>query len=211
MILYIDTSTSFLYSALYDGSSILDSISLNLGKELSSQSLSLLNDMLKKNNLELKDINKIIVVNGPGSFTGVRVGLTISKVIAWANNIPIITISSLEAMALSSPDGYDFVAPLIDARRAFCYGAIFDTVNKQFVLKEQYLSYELVKASLNTLTGKIAIISNDEFESDYEILKYEPNYKVIIDFVKDREPTMVHLVDANYLKKTEAEENKNDK
>lgn len=210
MIFYIDTSTSFLYAALYKDEKVIDKITLNLGKELSSKALALINEMFKKNNLEFNNIDKIIAVNGPGSFTGVRVGLTIAKTIAWSINKPIITISSIEAMALSCNDDFDYVIPIIDARRNYYYSGIFDMVNNMFVLKEQYISYDLIMASAKSLPGKIAVVTNDSFDSDFDIEKYEPNYERIINFVKDREPTDVHLVDANYLKKTEAEENKND-
>lgn len=210
MIFYIDTSTSFLYAALYKDEKVIDKITLNLGKELSSKALALINEMFKKNNLEFNNIDKIIAVNGPGSFTGVRVGLTIAKTIAWSINKPIITISSIEAMALSCNDDFDYVIPIIDARRNYYYSGIFDMVNNMFVLKEQYISYDLIMASAKSLPGKIAVVTNDSFDSNYDIEKYEPNYERIINFVKDREPIDVHLVDANYLKKTEAEENRND-
>ena len=209
MILYLDTSTSYLYSALYKDGKVIDSLSLNLGKELSSKALSLISNMLKTNNIYFNDLKKIIVVNGPGSFTGVRVGLTIAKTIAWSIDIPIILLSSIEAMALSSKTTCDYVIPIIDARRSFYYSGIFDAFNNKFVLNEQYISYDLIMASAKSLPGKIMVITNDDFESEYEKEEYEPNYEKIIEFVKDREPTMVHLVDANYLKKTEAEE-KND-
>ena len=135
MILYLDTSSSYLYSALFNDDKIIDSLNLNLSKDLSSKALSLINEMLKKNNVFFNDLKKIIVVNGPGSFTGVRVGLTISKVLAWSLDIPIITISSLEAMALSSNLKEGYVVPMIDARRNYYYSGIFDINNGCFILK----------------------------------------------------------------------------
>lgn len=66
--------------------------------------LPLLNEMLKENKIKLNLFNKIIVVNGPGSFTGIRIGLTIAKTIAYSLNIPIYTISSLRAYLLSSDE-----------------------------------------------------------------------------------------------------------
>ena len=209
MILYLDTSSSYLYSALYKDDKIIDSLNMNLSKDLSSKALSLINDMFKKNKVFFNDLKKIIVVNGPGSFTGVRVGLTISKVLAWSLDIPIITISSLEAMALSSNLNDGYIVPMIDARRNYYYSGIFDINNKCFILKEQYINIEVLKASLASLKD-VSIISNDEINLDYNSLKYEPYYLEIIKFVKDREPIPVHLVDANYLKNTEAEEKRND-
>lgn len=210
MIFYIDTSSSYLYSAIYKDGSIIDSIKLDLGKDLSSKALSLISELFKKNNLFFNDLTKIIAVNGPGSFTGVRVGLTISKIIAWSLKIPITTISSLEAMAFSASNEYSYVVPVIDARRKFYYGAIYDRVNKGFILKEQYISYELLTASMNSFPSNMVVVTNDEFETDHEVIPYDPNFLEIIENTKDREPIPVNLLDANYLKKTEAEENRHD-
>ena len=211
MILYLDTSSSFLYSAIYNNNNnnIVDSISLNLGKDLSSKALILIKELLTKNNLKISEINKIIVVNGPGSFTGIRVGLTIAKVLAWSLDIPIITISSLEAMSLSYVNDSNFIVPVIDARRDYYYATIYDRKNKGFILKEQYISKELLLSAVASLPNSPVIISNDKFDSDYELVPYTPNYKNIIDNFKDKEPTDVNFIDANYLKKTEAE-SKND-
>jgi tRNA threonylcarbamoyladenosine biosynthesis protein TsaB len=195
---------------LYKDGSIIDSINLDLGKDLSSKALSLIHEMFKKNNYFFNDLSKIIVVNGPGSFTGVRVGLTIAKVIAWSIDIPITTISSLEAMAYSVDDKYNYVVPVIDARRGFYYGAIYDSVNKGFILKEQYINNDLLVASMNSFPSDLVITTNDKYESEHDIIPYKPDYLKIIEMVKDREPIQVDLVDANYLKKTEAEENRHD-
>ena len=209
MILYIDTSTSFLYSALYKDEEIIDSISLDLGRDLSSKTLGLIHEMLDKNKIAFKDIKKIIVVNGPGSFTGIRVGVTIAKTLAWSQEIPIIAISSLTAMALSS-DSDDFVCPFIDARRGFYYASIYDPVNKAFIMNEQYVNIKTLIVSLESLPADFVFMGNDDIDTDYQVIPYKPNYLNIINNVKDREPTNPHLVDANYLKKTEAEEKNND-
>ena len=209
MILYLDTSSSYLYSAVYNEGSIIASISYNLGKDLSAKALSFINEMLEKNDIKLSDITKVIVVNGPGSFTGIRVGLTIAKVLAWSLGIPIIPISSLDAMALSYNGDINFVAPVIDARRDYYYATIYDKANKGFILKEQYISKEILLSTIASLPVDSVIITNDKFESDIEAINYVPDYLNIIDTYKDKEPIDVHLVDANYLKKTEAE-SKND-
>ena len=79
--------------------------------------------MFEKAKLQAKDIDKIIVVNGPGSFTGIRIGLTIAKVYAWSLKIPITTIYSLEAMSISS-EGKKVHVPIINARRGYVFAAI---------------------------------------------------------------------------------------
>lgn len=210
MIFYIDTSTSYLYSCLYDDDKIIDKLVVNLERNLSKDTLSLVNDMFKRNNKTFRDTKKIIAVTGPGSFTGIRVGLTIAKTIGWSLNIPIIPISSLTAMAYSSEETNSFFAPIIDARRGHVYGSIYDPFNNSFIMNEQYVSLDALIASLESLPGDFSFITNDDIKLDFRVNKYVPNFKNIIDKVKDNDAIDAHLLDANYLKKTEAEEKRND-
>lgn len=116
-ILYIDTTTSYLYTGLVVDKKLVSEVKKDLGKDLSSYTLKEIDTMLKQNHLEPNDIDKIIVVNGPGSFTGIRVGVTIAKTYAYSLKKEIVTISSLEAMAISSKEDDIIKVPLIDARR----------------------------------------------------------------------------------------------
>ena len=100
--LYIDTSSSYLYSAIVEDDKVLSEVEEEFGQSLSEVTLPRIAGMFEESHLDAKDIDKIIVVNGPGSFTGIRIGLTIAKVYAWTLNLPITTIYSLEAMSISS-------------------------------------------------------------------------------------------------------------
>ena len=135
-ILYIDTSSSFLYSAIYKDNTIISEVKEEYGQSLSEVTLPKIVEMFTNNNLSPKDVDKIIVVNGPGSFTGTRIGVTIAKVYAWSTNIPITTITSLEAMAISSKSNKIHV-PMINARRNYVYAAIYDK-DYNVLLKPQH-------------------------------------------------------------------------
>ena len=63
---------------------------------------------------------------------------------------------------------------------------------------------------MNSFPSNMVVVTNDEFETDHEVIPYDPNFLEIIENTKDREPIPVNLLDANYLKKTEAEENRHD-
>lgn len=206
-ILYLDTTTKHLYLAIIVDNKLLSEKCERLDNQMSVKTLPIIKKMLNDANLSIKDIDKIIVVNGPGSFTGTRIGLTIAKTIAWATKIPIVTISSLEAMAFSYKGLSNFVIPMIDARRDYVFTAIYDNENHNFVLKEQYISLNTLKVTLDSLGDDVEFISNDKINMDAEILSYTPNFLNIIEQIKDRVPINPHLVDANYLKLTEAEEN----
>ena len=208
MTLYLDTTSSFLYTAIIKDNEIIAEIKEHLGNNLSEYTLPRIEEMLTVKNITVDDINKIIVVNGPGSFTGIRIGLTIAKTMAWAKNIPIIPISSLEAMALSYDGYYDYVVPAIDARRNFLYASIYDTKNNNFIMNEKYVSVETLDIALDSLVGDICFVTNDVIEAKYDAQPYDPKIDKIVSMVKDRESVNPHAIDANYLKMTEAEEKK---
>ena len=204
--LYIDTSSSFLYSALVEDSKVLSEVKEEYGQNLSEVALPKIVEMFTKNNLSPKDVDKIIVVNGPGSFTGIRIGITIAKVYAWSLNVPITTISSLEAMALSSENN-KYHVPLLNARRGYVFAAIYDDKLKE-VLKPQHIKLEDLLKEVERLDD-YEFISNDEFDKEMKLEKYDPNLSKIVDYFKDKKDINPHSVNPEYLKKTAAEENKN--
>ena len=98
--LYIDTSSSFLYAGITSDDKVLAECKKRLDHDLSKETLPEIIRLFEIAKLKPEQIDKIIVVNGPGSFTGIRIGITVAKVYAWSLNIPITTITSLEAMAI---------------------------------------------------------------------------------------------------------------
>lgn len=204
-ILYIDTSSSYLYAGISEDDKLLCEIKKEFGTSLSEEALPEIVSLFSQSSLTAKDIDKIIVVNGPGSFTGIRIGITIAKVYAWSLNIPITTITSLEAMMLSS-DKNKVKVPMIDARRGYVFGAIYDE-NNQTILKPQYVKIDDLNKELEKLSD-YTIITKDELEEYDNKEEYSPDIIKIITYFKDKEPINPHGVNPNYLKLTEAEESK---
>ena len=207
--LYVDTSSPYLYSAIVEDNKVLDQVKKKFGVSLSEEALPEIANMFTKNIILPKDIDKILVVNGPGSFTGIRIGLTIAKTYAWNLNIPITTISSLQAMSLSSKKE-TYHVPVLDARRQYVYAAIYDNDQKE-VLKPQHIKITDLKKELEKI-DEYQIITNDEIEEFPDTEKYNPNILKIVNTFKDKENINPHSVNPDYLKLTEAEESKkNDK
>ena len=204
-ILYIDTSSSYLYTAISENNTLLCEIKKEFGHSLSEEALPEIVSMFENNKLSASDVDKIIVVDGPGSFTGIRIGITIAKVYAWSLNIPITTITSLEAMSLSS-DTNKIHVPMIDARRQYVFSAIYDTNNRQ-ILKPQHIKIDDLKQELEKIEDYI-VITNDELEEFDNKEKYDPDIMKIINFYKDKKAINPHAVNPDYLKLTEAEESK---
>lgn len=205
--LYLDTSSSFLYTGVVEDETLLCDRKIRFDKDLSTNALITLVTMLEEKNIEPNDIDKIILVNGPGSFTGCRIGITIAKTYAWALNKPICTISSLEAMALTD-DEFDYHVPLIDARRGYVFAGIYDKDNNA-ILKDQYIKLSVLETAINNMSDNFTYITNDDFDLKGNIKKYDPDILKIVLKYRDRESVNPHGLDANYLKLTEAEENLN--
>ena len=202
-LFYIDTTSKYLYTGIVKDNELLACIKKDLGKELSIYTISLVSEMFDKVNLKPNDIDKIIVVNGPGSFTGIRIGVTLAKIMAWAREIPITTITSLEAMA-KSVNTNKLIVPIINARREACYGAIYD--GDKTILEGCYLKVEKLKMILMGLGKEYVFISNDSFS--FDTIEYNPDILNIVNLYKDRDCINPHMVNPLYLKLTEAEENR---
>ena len=203
MVLYIDTCYKILNVSLYENDKVLLSYNEKLENNMTDKTLNYVNRLFEETNKDIVLLKKIIVINGPGSFTGIRIGLTIAKIIAFSLNIPIITVSKLTSMALSS--NHKYKVPLIYARRSAFFAAIFR--DQEVILKETYIKIDDLKDKLKDINDYV-YISYDEENFD-NIEKSKVNFEKVIHYALNLEPTRVELVDANYLKRTEAEERNN--
>ena len=201
-VLYIDTSSDYLYSGIVVDDKLVSSIKKKYEKDLSKEALPKIIDLFDEANITPKDLDKIIVVNGPGSFTGIRIGITIAKTIAWALNINITPISGLTAMAISSNTN-TYKMPLIDARRGYFYGAIYDKDNNKVIEDSHIELKELLDKSKDL---DIEVITNHNIEINITKEIYDPHILKIVKHLETSDGINPHLVNPIYLKKTEAEE-----
>ena len=125
MILAFETSAKAASVALLEQDRLLGEAYQNTGLTHSQTLLKMAEDLLKNCGKTVADVTAVAVANGPGSFTGVRIGVAAAKGFAWGRNLPCYGVSTLEAMAqgLGVYDG--FVVPTMDARRDQTYTAIF--------------------------------------------------------------------------------------
>ena len=97
--LFIDTATKYLCIGIAKDEKVIYKFQQEAIKKQSELTIPFLQKALKENNLELKDIDEVTVTIGPGSFTGIRIGMCVAKVLASLNNIPLKAISSLNSYA----------------------------------------------------------------------------------------------------------------
>ena len=201
--LLIDTSSSNVLVSIIQDYKIIGLFNEEIKDDMSSQILIILDNCLKQANVSLEDIDKLFVVNGPGSFTGVRVGVTIAKIISWSLNIKLIPLSSLELIASTSSS--NLIIPLINARRGNVFAGVYDNELNGTLSNGLYGLNELAEKYSNA-----EFISYDNYDG---ISVIKPNVD-IIRIIKKHEndnPVNAHALLPNYLKKTEAEEKLYDK
>lgn len=202
-LFYIDTTSSYLYTAIVKDNTIIGEIKENLGRNLSIYTVDRVSKMFNDAGMQPSDIDKIMVVNGPGSFTGIRIGVTLAKMFAWGLKKEITTITSLEAMKCSIKSD-KLIVPIINARRNACYSAIY--LDNKCIMNAQYITLEKLNMFLIGLNKDYVFVSNDLFS--FETVRYDPDILNIVNTYKDREGINPHLVNPVYLKLTEAEENR---
>ena len=134
LILAFETSAKVASAALLDGNKLLAESYQNTGMTHSQTLMVMAEDMLKQCGKTASDVDAVAVAEGPGSFTGVRIGVAAAKGFAWGREIPCYGVSTLEAMAesLGIYDGY--VCPVMDARRSQVYNALFE-VNRGKIVR----------------------------------------------------------------------------
>lgn len=192
--LVIDSATKHLYIGLFEDDN-------NIGKFYEAghndHSVKLMTEievLFNKNNLKIQDIDEIIVGIGPGSYTGLRIGVVVAKMFGWNNNIPVKTVSSL-ALIASSYNGDANILSEIDARRGNSFLGLYKNVGKglELVAEEQLTNLEEYKESLTEL---------------YEVVSSgEPNVQKILSSSLLTTVKEIHGLNPNYLRLTEAERN----
>ena len=125
LILAFETSAKAGSVALADEHKLLGESYCNTGLTHSQTLMSMARDLLAACGKTAQEVTAVAVAKGPGSFTGIRIGIAAAKGFAWGGQIPCYGVSTLEAMALSlgAYDGY--VLPVMDARRNQVYNALF--------------------------------------------------------------------------------------
>ncbi len=183
MILFIDTHDELITVALKNN----DELFIKTKESEYSHSIytmPLIESLFKENNLDVKDLKKIIVVNGPGSFTGIRIGLSIAKTMAYALNIDINTISSLTAYLISNDNGKKRKA-VIEDNKGY-YISVMDE-NNNIIVPEYY---------------------SEEDNENFDLVDKKLDVEQIIEYCKNMKSENPHHVNANYVKKIEVEHDK---
>ncbi|MCF2611966.1 MULTISPECIES: tRNA (adenosine(37)-N6)-threonylcarbamoyltransferase complex dimerization subunit type 1 TsaB [Fusobacterium] len=144
LILGIDTSTNVGTVAIYsDTKGTLGEISVNINKTHSENIMVMIDELFKLTNTTINDIDKIAVSIGPGSFTGIRIGVAVAKGLASATNCKIVGVNELDVIAGNSTSNECEICSIIDARKERGYYCTFKYENGILKQLEDYKVGEL--------------------------------------------------------------------
>ena len=134
MILNIDTSTNVCSVALTDGNEVLAHKEIDGTQEHASKLTSLIEIMFQEQNKEMSALKAVAVSSGPGSYTGLRIGVSTAKGICYALSLPLISIPTLDIIAqglfMACPEA-QYAVPMIDARRMEVYSQVISRTGEK--------------------------------------------------------------------------------
>ena len=162
LILAFETTAKAGSVALLDDNKLLGESYQNTGLTHSQTLMVMAEDMLKQCGKTVSDITAVAVAEGPGSFTGVRIGVAAAKGFAWGGELPCYGVSTLEAMAETLGAWQGYVCPCMDARRSQVYNALFyvNSGEIQRVREDRAISLAELGEELKTLDGPIFLVGD---------------------------------------------------
>ncbi len=171
-ILAIESSAKAASVALCDGEFLVAESYQNCGLTHSRTLMPMCEDLLKNCGLTLEQVDLIACADGPGSFTGLRIGLSTAKGLAWAGETPCLGVSTLEAMAwnLAGTDGV--ICCAMDARRQQVYNALFQMENGVLtrLTEDRAISLEeLFSEEKSRLSGQLVVGDGAQLCYDYGV------------------------------------------
>ena len=209
-VLAFDTSSKALSLAILEDKQVLAETTINIKKNHSITLMPAIDFLMASLDWKPKDLDRIVVAEGPGSYTGLRIAVATAKTLAHTLNIELVGMSSLLALVPRQQEG--LVVPIMDARRNNVYAGFYE--NAKPVLPEAHLPFaevlEQVKdAEQVTFVGEVGPFV-EKIQEHLPQANYQetlPNAANLALLAWDREAASLHDFVPNYLKRVEAEEN----
>jgi tRNA threonylcarbamoyladenosine biosynthesis protein TsaB len=162
-VLAIDTSNFVMGISIVDDQAVKGEIITNLKKNHSVRVMPAIESLLQECDVKPNELDLIVVAQGPGSYTGVRIGVTIAKTLAWTLQIPLVGVSSLEVVAANAKYFDGLIVPLFDARRGQIYTGLYayrDSILETIQEDRIVLASEWAK-QLKEYQQKVLLIGGD--------------------------------------------------
>jgi tRNA threonylcarbamoyl adenosine modification protein YeaZ len=219
-ILAFDSSSKALSVALVADGVLLGEVNLNVKKNHSTTLMTAVDFLMAQTQMAPEDLERIAVAAGPGSYTGLRMAVTVGKTLAFSLNKEIVGVSSLFAIASRVKTTGKLVVPVMDARRGNAYAGIYENgvsvENDQHCVFADFLKKvtdRAVSAADVIFTGETANFVADILAAGFtaeqimmDSLENLPSAYEMAKLAEQLAPETVHGFVPNYLKKVEAEE-----
>lgn len=177
LILAFETSAKAAGAALLDDKKLLGECYQNTGLTHSQTLLPMAQDLLKNCGYTPADVTHLAVAAGPGSFTGIRIGVAAAKGFAWGASLPCFGVSTLEAMAAQLGTWQGYVCPVMDARRSQVYNALFHAECGKCtrIREDRAISLSDLGAELQKLTEPVFLVGDGSILCYNTLLESVPN------------------------------------
>lgn len=187
-ILSIDSASKVATAALLDENNLIAEYTLNNKMEHSTLIMDMVDKLLKDSNLSIDDIDGFVVSKGPGSFTGLRIGMATIKGLSFGSNKPYISISSLDALAYSLISFDGIICPIMDALRDSVYTCLYKNNNGNLEKLTDYSALDLdelievlkEKGEKVIFTGDGLIKHKEYLSTNFPNVYFAPNHLSII-------------------------------
>lgn len=212
-LLHIDTSNQPLSVSITDGDSVLAEFNSGMRINHSITLMSQVESLLNYTGLTMKDIEGITIAHGPGSYTGLRIGVTAAKTLAYTLDIPLYSVSSLAALAATVRMHEFLLIPVFDARRNYVYAGMyrFKGVKLEMIEEDQYISIDELNEKLKLQHLPYIFLGMDavKLESSLKgpVFYCIPRSAEMRRLVDTNDPVNVHAFEPTYLRISEAERN----
>lgn|SRR5699024_113172 len=210
-VLAFDTSSKALSVAILDGEQLLADVTVNVKKNHSINLMPAIDFLMNSVDLKPADLDRIVVAQGPGSYTGLRVAVATAKTLAYALGIELVGVSSLYALAAAT-EFSGMIVPVMDARRNNVYAGFYR--DGQLVKEEAHMAFPEVLAAVQDekdvlFVGEVAPFQTqiEEALPKAQVLPVLPSAYAIGKYGQTLAPVDVNSFVPNYLKRVEAEEN----
>ncbi|WP_456276970.1 tRNA (adenosine(37)-N6)-threonylcarbamoyltransferase complex dimerization subunit type 1 TsaB [Bacillus sp. AK128] len=162
-ILAIDTSTYVMGVALTNGEEVVGEYITNVKKNHSIRLMPAIEQVMKDCDWTPSMLDKIVVAKGPGSYTGVRIGVSIAKTLAWSLDIPLVGVSSLEQLAWNGKGFEGVICPLMDARRQQLFTGLYQSDGSMLnsIIEDQNILLEDWLTKLKDQKERVLLLGND--------------------------------------------------
>ncbi|MGX6978204.1 tRNA (adenosine(37)-N6)-threonylcarbamoyltransferase complex dimerization subunit type 1 TsaB [Vagococcus elongatus] len=187
-ILALDTSNQTMSIALLEDEKMLASYTTSVHRNHSVTLMPAIEYLMVKNNVKPKELDRIVVAKGPGSYTGLRIGVTTAKTLAWTLGIELTAVSSLAHLASSVSEKETMIVPVFDARRGNVYTGVYRWEENKLcsVVEDQHTHFGRWLEQLAQLFDGEAIVFVGELSASLKEQIYS-------------QPTEKYTIDENFL------------